>query len=132
MGPFSTEGARKRARQKALKEYEKGWNLRPAKDPPAALVDALQGEAVALRGVRWLTLAETRDDDGGPIGLLVGVRLDPKGPLTFAQAKERLEAAVSSVVILAVGLRFAELDEDVDRTMADEGANPYVIFERPG
>ncbi len=128
---MSTEAFRKKAREKALKEYDAGWNLRPVKPAPVERVNALCAEATALRWVRWLTLAESKDDHGGAVRLLVGVRVTPNGPLTYRQAEARLMEAAASAGAVVQELRFAQLDDEVDFTMADGSLNPYVVFGPP-
>jgi hypothetical protein len=128
MPNFEVSG--KAAREKAQKEYDAGWNLRPAQGVPGEVVEALRAEAALLPAVKALTLADARDDDGGPTRVVVGVRVDPKGPTRFEEAVARLRAAVDTVPKPKLALFFLPLDDEVDTTMVDESPNPYVIFVR--
>ncbi|HEX9709114.1 MAG TPA: hypothetical protein VGB42_03990 [Candidatus Thermoplasmatota archaeon] len=127
---ISTEGARRRAREEAQREYDEQRNLRPVTDAPEALVRALEAAADRVGGVRWITLGEYRDDHGGLSRMMVGVRLGPGGPADFASVEAAVSAAVREALATAVRLEVVELDADVDETMADGTPNPYVVVRR--
>lgn len=127
-----TEGFRRKAREKAQKEYDAQWNLRPVEPPPEGLVEALRAAADAMGQVRWITLGEYRDDSGEPAHVVVGVRVAPGGLVTFGAVKERLMGVLRSALGPGSSPEVVELEAEVDDTMADESPNPYVVYKRVG
>ncbi len=117
----------RRAREEAERAYDAQRNLRPVESPPLELVGALRAVARAVPGVRWVTLAEYGGDAGGPVRLLVGVRMGSGAPTSFDTVEAAVVAAVAEAMPALRRPDVTELDADVDETTADGTANPYVV-----
>jgi hypothetical protein len=128
---FNTERIAKKAREEAEAKYNAQRNLRPVEAPPAALLEALEGVARDLGGLRWITLGEYKADGDRVSRLLVGVRLGPGAPADFRRVEGAVVAAIRQAIRAAVRVEVVELDADVDETMADGSENPYVVV-KPG
>ena len=124
------EDRSKAARAKAEKEYEDRWNLRPARNPPAGLLAALEAAAENMKGVRCLTLADAREDSAGIPHLRLGVFIERGAGLAFDEAAARFAQAVRPVMPRGQRLEVEQLDIEVRAISGDGDPNPYVIFSR--